>query len=231
MASILRQDVKGDPTYPTSDGKPMAETDLHRQIMVDLIETFEDRYANDPEVYISGDLLLFYEQGNKLRHVAPDVFVVFGVPKEPKRLNYILWEEGKAPDIVIEVTSKSTRKEDKTKKLDLYRDVLCVPEYFQFDPTQDYLKPPLQGFRLVEDRYEPIKPIQGRLPSAVLGLHFERDGDLLRLYDPVAGHRLPTRREAILLADAARQQADARRLAAEEREPGAGRERPPPPGA
>lgn len=202
--------------YPTSDGKPMAETDLHRRLMFDLIEILEDRYAGDPDVYVSGDLLLFYEEGNKRRHVAPDVFVVFGVPKR-RRLNYLLWAEGKGPDVVIEVTSKTTRREDQTKKRSLYQDVLRVPEYFQIDPTQDYLKPPLQGDRLVEGVYEPIEPVDGRLPSAVLGLHLERVGEGLHLIDPATGQRLLPGREQVVevRAEAGRRVAEADRRVAE----------------
>jgi Uma2 family endonuclease len=188
--------------YPTSDGKPMAETDVHRRVMMDLIEILEDRYAADPMVYVSGDLLLFYEEGNKRKHVSPDVFVVLGVPKRD-HLNYLVWREGKGPDFVIEVTSKSTRAEDRKKKLALYRDVLKVPEYILFDPLAEYLKPPLQGFRLVDGEYVPIEPIAGRLPSAVLGLHLERDGQSLRLVDPATARRLPTRLERAAAADAA----------------------------
>ena len=182
--------------YPTRDGRPMGETDLHRRDMMDLIATLQARFAADPRAYVSGNLLLFYEQGNNRRHVSPDVFVVFGVPKLPLRDNYLLWREGKGPDVVIEITSKTTRTEDKTKKLALYRDVLRVPEYFQFDPTEDYLKPPMQGHRLVEGRYDPIAPVDGRLPSAGLGLHLERDGGELRLFDPATGRRLLTPQEA-----------------------------------
>ena len=122
--------------------------------MLDLIETLKAHFAADPMVYVSGNMLLFYEEGNSRRHVAPDVFVVRGVPKR-LRDNYLIWEEGKGPDLVIEITSKTTRREDQTKKLALYRDVLQVPEYFQFDPTEDYLKPPMQGFRLVGRRVRP----------------------------------------------------------------------------
>jgi Uma2 family endonuclease len=195
MATTPRSSGRRVIEYPTSDGKPMAETDVHRQIMMDLIEILQDRYANDPNVYVSGDLLYFYEEGNKRKHIAPDVFMVRGVPKLPLRDHYLAWMEGKHPDIVIEVTSKTTRKQDEGKKRELYRDVLRVPEYFQFDPTEDYLKPPMQGHRLVDDQYQPIEPVAGRLPSEVLGLHFERDGTWLRLYDPVAGRWLPTRLE------------------------------------
>src|SRR5262245_45071808 len=114
--------------YPTSDGKPMAETALHARDMIDLIETLRDRFAADPDVYVWGNLLLYYEEGNPRKSVAPDVFFVRGVPKEPPRDYYLLWKEGKGPDVVIEITSKTTRREDQTKKLALYRDVLSVPE-------------------------------------------------------------------------------------------------------
>ena len=95
-------------------------------------------------MYVSGDLLLFYEQGNTRRHVSPDVFLVRGVPKWD-RPNYLTWVEGKGPDVVIELTSKTTRVEDATTKPDLYRTKLGVQEYFLFDPTEDYLDPSLQG--------------------------------------------------------------------------------------
>jgi Uma2 family endonuclease len=185
----------------------MGETDLHRQDMIDVIEVLEDRFAADPMIYVSGNLLLFYERGNRRKHVSPDAFVVRGIPKLPPRDYYLLWEEGKAPDVVIEITSKTTRREDQKKKWLIYRDILKVPEYFQFDPTRDYLKPPLQGFRLIEGEYVRILPIRGCLPSEVLGLHLESMGAQLRFLDPATGRRLPTRSERI------EQERDARRLA------------------
>jgi Uma2 family endonuclease len=176
MSTTRRSATKRTVEYPTSDGKPMAETDVHRKDMVDLIATLEDYFAADPRVYVSGNLLLFYEEGNKRKHIAPDVFVVRGVPKLPPRKYYLLWEEGQGPDLVIELTSKTTRREDRDKKWVLYRDRLRVPEYFLFDPFEEYLKPSMQGYRLVEDQYVAIGPEAGRLPSAVLGLHLERRG-------------------------------------------------------
>jgi Uma2 family endonuclease len=185
---------RGNLDYPTSDGKPMAETDVHRVLMNTLIETLKAHFAADPQVYVSGNLLLFYEPGNKRRHVAPDVFVVRGVPRGPRK-NYILWEEGKGPDVVIELTSSSTHDEDVEGKFRLYRDVLKVSEYFLFDPQLDYLDPPQQGYRLVAGEYVPIEPVDGRLPSEVLGLHMERYGENLRLYDPATGLLVPTEAE------------------------------------
>src|SRR5207249_7592991 len=118
-----------------------------RDLMVMLIETLKAFYRDSPRTYVSGNLLLFYEQGNKRRHVSPDVFVVKGVPKHD-RPNYLVWEEGKGPDLVIELTSSSTRREDVKKKFLLYQDTLKVKEYFLFDPLEDYLDPSLRGYRL-----------------------------------------------------------------------------------
>ena len=66
-----------------------------------------------------------------------------------------------------------------------------MSEYFLFDPFEEYLHPRLQGYRLAKGIYRPIRPVKGRLPSKVLGLHLEADGDLLRLYDPATRRQLP----------------------------------------
>jgi len=108
------------------------------------------------------------------------------------RDNYLVWEEGKAPDLVIELTSASTRHEDIETKFKLYRDVLKVHEYFLFDPQSAYLTPSMHGYRLVRGRYAKIRPVNGRLPSKVLDLHLERSGTQLRLFDPTCGKWLQT---------------------------------------
>ncbi len=182
--------------YPTSDGKPLAETDRHRILMLELIETLQRFFALLSRVYVSGNLLIFYEQGNRRRHVSPDVFVVRGVEKR-ERENYLVWEERKSPQLVIELTSSSTRHEDQRTKFNLYQDVLKVREYFLFDPFGDYLDPPLQGYRLRQGVYQPIRRRHNRLASQVLGLHLERHGTSLRLWNPETGAWLLTPGEAL----------------------------------
>jgi Uma2 family endonuclease len=160
-----------DVDYPTSDGKPMAETDTHRQIMVETINVLQQHYASDPMVYVTGNLLLFYAEGDRRRHVSPDVMVVRGVPNVIRE-NYLLWQEGRGPDVVFEITSSSTRREDTGRKMDLYRDTLRVSELFLVDPYGDWLNPQLQGFRLRAGQYQPIRPAaDGHLVSRGLGLH------------------------------------------------------------
>ncbi len=208
MSRITIPAAADDLDYPTTDGKPMAETDLHRILMLALIVTLNEFFGREPLVYVSGNLLVFYERGNKRKHVSPDVFVVRGVPKR-LRDNYLIWGEGKGPEVVIELTSKSTRKEDTVTKYVLYRDVLKVKEYFLFDPRAEYLKPSLWGHRLRAGRYHRIRPVDGRLPSRVLGLHLERDGSDLRLWNPATGQRLLTPDEAHQREAEARRRAEA----------------------
>lgn len=127
--------LAGDTTelyYPESDGQPVAETDIHRNLMAELIGELEAFYQHDPTVYVSGNLLLYYEKGNTKKNVSPDVFVVKGIPKEERRV-YKLWEEGKAPDVVFELSSRRTWGDDLQKKWRLYAR-LGVQEYYIFDP-------------------------------------------------------------------------------------------------
>jgi Uma2 family endonuclease len=212
MATVPQQRRPREIHYPSGDGKPMAETELHLLDMIDTILLLRDYFAARPNVYVGGNLLLYYEEGNPRKHVAPDVLVALDVPKEPPRENYLVWKEGKVPDWVVEITSKSTQREDKMKKFGIYRDILRVSEYFLFDPTEDYLDPPLQGYRLVGGDYVPIEPIAGRLPSQILGLHLERDGAKLRLFDPTTGRHLLTRLEG---REAAERRAEVERHSAE----------------
>jgi Uma2 family endonuclease len=90
---------------------PTAETDYHRELIFQLIVELKMRYPAASDPYVSSNLLIFYRPHDRRRHVSSDCFVVFGVPKM-NRLNYLTWEEGKSPDVVIELTSKMTRRED-----------------------------------------------------------------------------------------------------------------------
>lgn len=201
MSRITKPPVLDDFTYPTGDGKPMAETEWHRDLMISLIQTLAMFFAPSPRVCVSGNLLVYYAQGDRRRHVSPDVFVVRGVRRR-RRVHYLVWDEGKSPEFVIELTSSSTRREDLGRKFRLYRDTLRVKEYFLFDPLLDYLDPPLQGFRLRKGQYRPIRAVNGRLPSRVTGLHLEQDRDQLRLWDPRTALWLPTPQERVEQAEA-----------------------------
>jgi Uma2 family endonuclease len=205
--------------YPTTDGQPMAETTLHRKIMTDMIAGLEHHFAHEPDVWVGGNLFLYYEKGNPRAAVAPDVLLVHGVGKWDRRV-YKLWEEGRVPSLVMEITSSKTQEEDTGRKKEDYRR-LGVAEYFLFDPYGDYLEPPLQGYRLRSGRYVPVsRERDGSLVSRTTGLVLRSGGERLRLVDPATGRRLLWGEEEAAAREAAEMQAAeeaAARKAAERR--------------
>ena len=205
--------------YPESDGKPMGETDEHRDAMIRHIEMLR-QYFSGQNVYVSGDLLVYYEQGNPKKFVVPDALVVKGVSSRKRRI-YKTWVERKAPNVVIETTSRKTRRKDTKDKAELYAK-LGVNEYFLFDPDQEYLDPPLQGYRLVGTEYERLIPNEnGELLSEELGLRLGIGVEHIEFYRVDTGERLLTdaeradrEAEARLIEVEARQaEAEARRAA------------------
>ena len=208
--------------YPCSDGQPMAETDIHATCMMYVtyaLRRWFDRRGQD-DVYVGSNNFLYYEQGNPRAAVSPDVYVVVGAPAH-LRDTYLLWNEPKGPDFVLEVTSASTRRVDERRKRDVYG-ALGVREYFLYDPRAEYLTPPLQGYRLRDGEYRPLPAVTvlaGRevaVASEVLGLELrdEREARMVRLRDPATGQDLLTYEES---EHAREEEAAARRLEAEAR--------------
>ena len=194
--------------YPSSDGRPVAESDHQFIPLTYAANRLREHYREREDVYVAGNLLIYYEEGTQER-VAPDVFVVLGAARR-KRTSYVLWEEPKGPDFVLEVTSRGTRREDQGKKRRLY-ERLGVREYWQYDPTGDYLEPALQGLELVAGEYARLPDRElgdGTLvlTSAVLELELRLTERGLRFHDPETGRELPDLGET----DAAWQEAEQR---------------------
>ncbi len=203
--------------YPDSDGEPMAENDHQLTAMLDAISTLRAWFADREDVYPGGDMLMYYRMNDNETRVAPDLFVVFGVESRHKRDSWIVWREGKAPDIVMELASGSTWRRDMREKRDIYAE-MGVVEYWRFDPTSSYFNPPLIGERLEDGEYTAIELISGsdgilRGHSTVLGLDVCAlpDGNM-RFYDPVSWQWLRTLGES----EAALRESEEARQAAEE---------------
>ena len=185
--------------YPESDGKRMAENDPQLHAIHYAFGALSLRYRERPDVYVSGDLLIYYEEGNPRVSVVPDVFVVFGV-EDRMRGNYKAWEEGKGPDFVLEVASPSTWREDVERKPGVYAG-LGVREYFLYDPTGEHYSPRLRGYRLVEGEYERLTAVESIdrtlvLRSEVLGLELRaKAGGEMRFRDLATGEDLLTHAE------------------------------------
>jgi Uma2 family endonuclease len=179
--------------FPESDGKPMAETDKHRNQMIALLNALEEYYRPDAGVYVTGNILVHYcDEAGEWKFLAPDIIVVKGVEKKD-RGSYVIEDEGKAPDFIIELVSPSTKVEDLGNKRVIYAG-WRVKEYFLFDPTGELFSAPLRGFRLQGNDYVPM--MGALLHSEVLGLDLVVEQGRLRLYDPQTGQRLLTHEES-----------------------------------
>lgn len=213
----MQKSLQAAPTlfYQESDGKPMAETDRHRQLMINTIQRLEKKYENDQDVYVSGNLLIYYKEGDPKKTISPDVFVAFGVPKK-LRNTYLVWEEVNTPDFVLEVASPSTFDNDLGWKKEVYASVLCVKEYFIYDPLGQTV-PSFIGYRLIDDRYQEIEVVSDRIPSQVLGLQLgEHEGDL-GFYNPAISEWLRTPEEEVkVIREIAQQETIARQNAEKE---------------
>ena len=194
MSRSLPPDLVVD--YPCSDDQPMAESEFQLVPMLYVLSVLRTHFRRRSDVYVGGNMFLYYEEGNPGAVVAPDVFVVIGAAKraENPRNSYKLWEEPKGPDFVLEIISPSTWETDRDAKRSLYAS-LGVAEYWLFDPTREYLSPALRGLRLEGRGYRALPALQAAagaptLRSAVLGLDLRLDRGALRFCDSATGEGL-----------------------------------------
>ena len=182
--------------YPTRDGRPVAETPLHYRRLADAAHALTMRFESHPGAYVGVNMLVYDERGNPRRHLSPDVFVAFDVADREREI-YKLWED-ECPAFVLEVTSKTTRREDRRKKSRYAR--WGVPEYFLHDPRGEYIKPALKGFELSGTGYRKMATAvlpngKAGFPSKTLGLGLWLDGSVLRFYDPETAETCRRRRK------------------------------------
>ena len=85
MSDSQRFPASAPVEYPSSDGQPMAETPVHRDCIIDTIGGLRECFDGRPDVYVSGDMFVYYEEGNPRASVVPDVFVVVGAVKDELR--------------------------------------------------------------------------------------------------------------------------------------------------
>ncbi|MGF1478596.1 MAG: Uma2 family endonuclease, partial [Cyanophyceae cyanobacterium] len=202
---------------PCDDGVPM-ETGRHRLQMELLINSL-DQWLSRQDVFVGGNMFLYYSlaQVKNQDFKGPDVFVALDVAWR-ERKSWVVWEEGKPPDIVIELLSDSTRKVDKQEKKQIYQDRVRVAEYYWYDPfnSEDFA-----GFILQGSEYTPLPfDSDNNLTSPRLDLKLVRWQGVYHRVDAVwlrwatlAGELLPTDEE---LAEQERQRAQQAQQQAEQ---------------
>jgi Uma2 family endonuclease len=178
MISHIHPASEADIFYPESDGKPMADNTKQFRWIVVIQQNLDGWFAQDPTVFVAGDLLWYPVQGNNVICTAPDVLVAFGRPKGDRR-SYLQWNENNiAPQVVFEILSPSNTRAEMNRKL-LFYDRYGVEEYYLYDPDTNEFSGWLRG----ETFLEVIEPI-ANWTSPRLGIRFERTDEELQIYRP-----------------------------------------------
>ncbi|MGH1396417.1 MAG: Uma2 family endonuclease [Trichormus sp.] len=214
-------DISQDVIFPPGDlysDEPPLETELHLRQIILLLQCLEWLWRDRNDFYVVGNLTIYYSPRQKKSEYfrGPDFFVVLGTERKTRK-SWVVWEEeGKYPNVILEILSDSTAKTDKGLKKEIYQDTFRTPDYFWFDPfTLEFA-----GFHLVDGEYQPLQAnAQGYLWSHQLGLYLGVYDGLLRFFTQ-DGQLVPTPEET---AEQAQQQAEqaqqqAARLAAKLRE-------------
>ena len=196
-ATLSVSATRADVFYPSSDGKPMAENMWQAKA---ILNASGDLGAAHPKALVAADILVYPEEGNNRKSIAPDVLVAFDVGTH-NRSCYFVWEEGKPPDWVLEVASPSTQAKDRDRKRRDYAE-MGVPEYWMFDAKGDVYPegtPRLQGLKLKDGEYHPLDShvVAGKrmIHSEVLGLDVRVENGLLRFHDAATGKDIRHRSE------------------------------------
>ena len=201
-----------DVEYP--EGHWIAQSVAHGVTVRQAATALDLHFQERSDVLVAMELLVYYELGNNTAKIQPDAQVVFGVGRG-NRSSYRVWDEGKAPDFVLEVASPSTADTDARHKAREYSRI-GVREYWRIDPQGALVSSPLEGYVLSGGRYAPAERVAGEgervhLQSEVLGLELRSESQaaatVLVFRDPATGEEF----------DGALAQAEGRRRAAEER--------------
>ena len=216
--------------YPDSDDEPLPDGRYQEPYFTEIVGTVREHFRNRPDVEVSGNTFIYYEEGNPRRFISPDLHVTLGVTAEgfasmDYRNTYLVWEIGKPADFVLEIASESTALRDITEKRELYARI-GFGEYWRFDGTGgEFYREPLVGEYLADGEYHRFEVApdgegrpHGYSPTLDLWLYWE--AGQLRFYDPSTGRWLLSRAEIVAAkerAQAAQQAAEAARQAAETR--------------
>ncbi|MGB5899931.1 MAG: Uma2 family endonuclease [Geitlerinemataceae cyanobacterium] len=208
------QPIAEDVIFPPGDlysDEPPVETELHLRQIIILLKCLEWLWRDRNDFYAAGNLTIYYspQQRKSSDFRGPDFFVVLGTERKTRK-SWVVWqEEGKYPNLIIEILSPKTAQVDRELKKTIYQDTFRTPDYFWFDPdTLEFV-----GFHLVDGEYQPLEPnSEGQLWSQQLGLYLGLYQQQLRFFT-AEGELVPTPEE---VAEIATQKVD--QLAAKLRE-------------
>jgi Uma2 family endonuclease len=178
VSQLHSQTEQAQVIYPDSDGKPMANNTKQFRWIVVIQQNLDWLYANDPNVFVAGDLFWYPVEGKPKVVNAPDVMVVLGRPKG-NRGSYQQWnEDNVAPQVVFEILSPGNTQEEMERKL-LFYDRYGVQEYYIYNPDNNQLRGWIRG----EEGLDTIASLLDWI-SPQLGIRFDLSGEELQIYHP-----------------------------------------------
>ena len=217
----------GEVEYP--EGRWIAQSVWHGDAVSRAKVALDSHFRGRKDVLVAMELVVYYQRGNNKARLQPDLQVVFGVGRGGDRSSFRVWEEGKAPDFVLEVASPSTAENDARHKATEYAGI-GVREYWRLDPRGSLMERPLEGYSASGRRYGPVEAVEreGRgiwLRSKVLGLDLRsrrQDGATVVVFrDPETGKdftgELKEAEQRLQIAEKRAQAEAGLRRAAEER--------------
>ncbi|MEG4986745.1 Uma2 family endonuclease [Microcoleus sp. BR0-C5] len=211
MVTQLQSPEKSNIIYPDDNGEPMSNNTDQFRLIVWIKENLELLFADDPNVFVAGDLLWYPVEGNNKLSQAPDVMAVFGIPKG-YRGSYQQWYENDiAPQVAFEIWSRGNRLTPMMQKFQFY-ERYGVEEYYLYDPE----KLELIGWLRAEGKLEPIEQIDGWV-SPRLGVRFQLSETGLEMFGP-SGEPFRSFVELDRLIQQAEARAEQERLRAEQAE-------------
>lgn len=170
------------------------ETSIHISLIADLLKTLKLFFKNRENVFLSANMNLYYEKGNSRRWYAPDLLVAFGVPNV-ERSSYLLWREEIFPQVIIEIASEKTWRNDIDEKLRMYEEH-GAEEYYVLDSEFAFLPAPLMAFRRQGKNLVEINVVDDKIFSPRLELEIVRTENTFRLFNPKTNEFLLTLEES-----------------------------------
>ena len=180
--------------YPEQREDDMGETSIHISLIADFLKILKLFFKKHEDVFLSGNMNLYYEEKNPNKWYAPDLLVAFGVPNHD-RSSYQVWKEKVFPQVIFEVASERTWKTDVSEKLEIYSE-LGAEEYYILDPEFAYLPAPMMAFHRQGERLLTAPINNDRIFSPRLSLEILRTENNFRLFNPQTNEFLRTLEEA-----------------------------------
>ncbi len=180
--------------YPEEREDDMGETSIHINLMADFLKILRYFFRNRQDIFLSGNMNLYYEKGNSHRWFAPDLLIAFGVPNV-ERSSYLLWREGIFPQVIFEIASEKTWRNDLDEKFRFYQN-LGAEEYYILDSEFTYLPSPLMAFHRRDEKLVGKDIANDRIFSPRLGLEIVWTEHTFRLFNPNTQEYLRTLEEA-----------------------------------